>query len=205
MRRSLVFALALCACASSRPRVRAVAPDDGRFVIRFDPFSAAPYYDLDSLRARVERSVASDFTITLRPDAIERFITGPNPALCVRLVLTAAGARRLRADAAAHREGSGRATGKLEDDLDLSIFVAELDGRRLFEGQVWFARGAAAFDTPAMHPVDTPAPASLLIMPNQGMWNALGPGGRSPIDHPALRAYFQARGAFEERRGCAME
>ena len=204
--RSIVaFALALSACAT-RPRVRVVPPDDGRFLIRFAPATAGPYYDMETLRAHTARLTSDDFSITLRGGDVERFITHAAPALCVRLVLTEAGARRLRSDAAAHRGGrAGAATRHLADDLDMAIFVAELDGRRLFEGQVWFAEGAAAFDTPAMHALDTPAPGALLIAPTQGMWNALGPGGRSLIDHPALRSYFGARGALEERRGCALE
>ncbi len=183
-----------------------VPPDDGRFAIRFAPSTAAPYYDLETLRERVGRLTPDEFSIVLRGGDVARFITDYAPALCLRLVLTEDGARRLRTAAAANRRGrAGAPTRRLEHDLDMAIFVAELDGRRIFEGQVWFARGAAAFDTPAMHPLDAPAPGALLIHPTQGMWNALGPGGRSPIDHAALRSYFSARNALEERRGCALE
>jgi hypothetical protein len=142
----------------------------------------------------------------LRGGDVARFITDCAPALCLRLVLTEDGARRLRTAAAANRRGrAGAPTRRLEHDLDMAIFVAELDGRRIFEGQVWFALGAAAFDTPAMQCLDAPAPGALLITPTRGMWSALGPGGRSTIDHEALRAYFSARNALEERRGCTLE
>lgn len=198
----LALIASLCACAGSRARTRVVPPDDGRFVIRFAPLAAGPSYDVESLRDQVSHLAPDAFSITLRADAIERFITHPAPALCVRLVLTANGARRLRDEASVGHAHSQR---HLEDDLDGAVFVAELDGRRLFEGQVWYARGAAAFDTPAMHAVDTPAPGALIVVPSQGMWNALGPGGRSMIDQPALREYFRARGVFEERRGCVTE
>jgi hypothetical protein len=204
-RRAAALALALASC-TSRPRVVTVPPDDGRFAIRFAPFTAAPYYDLETLRERVGRLTPDELSVVLRGGDVERFITDASPALCLRLVLTEAGAQRLRSAAAAHRGArAGAPTRRLEHDLDMAIFVAELDGRTLFEGQVWFAQGAAAFDTPAMHPLDVPAPGALLIRPTQGMWSALGPGGRSPIDHAALRAYFSARNALEERRGCALE
>jgi hypothetical protein len=199
------LALALVSC-TSRPRVVVVPPDEGRLTIRFAPSTAAPYYDLETLRERVGRLTPEEFSVVLRGGDVERFITDSAPALCLRLVLTEAGARRLRSAAAAHRGARARAaTGRLEHDLDMAIFVAELDGRRIFEGQVWLAHGAAAFDTPAMQCLDAPAPGALLITPTRGMWSALGPGGRSPIDHAALRAYFSARNALEERRGCALE
>lgn len=199
------MALALASC-TSRPRVVVVPPEDGRLAIRFAPFTAAPYYDLETLRERVGRLTPEAFAVVLRGGDVERFITDASPALCLRLVLTEAGARRLRSAAAAHRGArAGAPTQRLEHDLDMAIFAAELDGHRLFEGQVWFARGAAAFDTPAMQFLDAPAPGALIITPTRGMWSALGPGGRSPIDHEALRTYFRARNALEERRGCGLE
>ncbi len=200
--RLIALVALVSACAGSRARVRVVPPDDGRFALRFASRSGGLSYDVETLRDVITRMEPDAFTITLRADAIERFITHPSPALCVRLVLTEAGARRLRDDASARRERSQR---HLERDLDGMVFVAEFDGHRLFEGQVWNALGAAAFDTPAMHPVDAPAPGALVLVPNQGMWNALGPGGRSMIDQPSLREYFRARGVFEERRGCVTE
>jgi hypothetical protein len=201
----MALALALASC-TSRPRVVVVPPEDGRLAIRFAPSTAAPYYDLETLRERVGRLTPEAFSVVLRGGDVERFITDAAPALCLRLVLTEAGARRLRSAAATHRGArAGAPTQRLEQDLDMAIFVAELDGRRLFEGQVWFARGAAAFDTPAMQCLDAPAPGALIITPTRGMWSALGPGGRSPIDHEALRTYFRARNALEERRGCGLE
>mgnify|MGYP000950064864 CR=1 FL=1 len=176
-------------------------PDDGRFVIRIAPRFAGPSYDIESLRARIEATPPEEFSITVRADAIQRFITAPTPTTCVRLGLTAAGAARLRDDAAA-RAISGHGTHRLESDLDGMLFVVEFDGQRLFEGQVWFAMGAAAFDTPVMHARDEPAPGELALAPSQGLWTTLGPGGRSPIDHRVLREYFRARGLYEEHRRC---
>ncbi len=203
VRRRVFVALALTACAGARPPPR-VPPDDGRFVIRFAPGASAPFYDLDSMRARVASLGPSAFTVTLRADAVARYVTAPPPATCVALELTAAGAARLRAQASAARR-TGAPTGRLADDLDMAVFVVELDGRRLYEGQTWPARGAAAFDTPAMHPQDAPAPGRLLVNPSQGLWTRLGAGGLSPIDRPELRAYFGARGVLVERRRCEPE
>jgi hypothetical protein len=200
--RDVLLAVTLLGCAA-RPRVAAPPPpDDGRFVVRFALGVAGPAYDADGLRERIAALPAGSFAVTLRADAIARYVSDPAPAGCVVIHLTAAGATRLREDAVAHRT-SGRPTRRLADDLDGAVFVVELDGERLYAGQVWPAQGAAAFDTPAMQPADTPAPGRLLLAPSQGMWRRLGPGARSPIDHRALRAYFAARGAFEESRRCA--
>jgi len=201
-RPALLALLALLACAArARPPAR-VLPDDGRFVVRFAPHTAGPSYDIESLRAQIAALPATAFSVTLRADAVARYVSDLPPAGCVVVHLTADGAARLREDAALQRRISP-ATRRLADDLDGAVFVVELDGRRLYEGQVWPEMGAAAFDTAAMHPADTPAPGRLILAPSQGMWSRLGPGARSPIDQRALRDYFAARGAFEESRRCA--
>ncbi len=198
----MVMAVTLLGCAP-RPRVAAPPPpDDGRFVIRFAPHTAGPSYDVEGLRAHIAALPPGAFTVTLRADAIARYVSDLVPAGCVVLHLTAAGAARLREDAALQQQTTP-ATRRLADDLDGAMFVVELDGQRLYEGQVWPENGAAAFDTAAMHPADTPAPGRLILAPSQGMWSRLGPGARSPIDHRALRGYFAGRGVFEESRRCA--
>jgi hypothetical protein len=201
-RHPALLALTLFACAArARPPAR-VLPDDGRFVVRFAPHTAGPSYDVESLRAQIARLPASAFSVTLRADAVARYVSDLPPAGCVVIHLTAEGAARLREDAALQQRDSPAAR-RLAVDLDGAVFVVELDGRRLYEGQVWPAMGAAAFDTAAMHPDDAPAPGRLILAPSQGMWSRLGPGARSPIDQRALRDYFAERGVFEESVRCA--
>lgn len=201
----LLWIVACVACAS-RPRVPARAPpDDGRFVIRIARGVPTPCYDAGCLHERIERTPSERFSITVRADAVARFVTTGYPATCVRLELTDDGAARLRHDAGTGARPAGRDAPRLQRDLDAGVFVVEFDGRRLFEGQLAFVMNAAAFDTPAMYPNDEPAPGDLLVVPSHGMWTTLGPGGRSPIDHAALRAYFRARNTYAETRRCARE
>lgn len=170
--------------------------DAARFVIRFAPGRGDAFYTEEALRTRLATLTSADFVIELRADAIARYRTEAAPSQRLVWVLTPEAAERLRAEAGAHRR-FGPPTGRLEQDLDMAVFLVEFDGARLFAGTTWPRIGAAAIRVPVMHPEDAPAPGALLLGSMQGAWY-MGGQGPSAIDRPELRQYFAARGVFDE-------